>query len=67
MVKRGRVSAAAPFNSFLVFSISTKIAPLGDGTALGLREFFLIFIFIKNIWKMKIEKGVLFPFSLSKL
>lgn len=40
MVKRGRVSAAAPFNSFLVFSISTKIAPLGDGTALGLREFF---------------------------
>jgi hypothetical protein len=40
MVKRGRVSAAAPFNSFLVFSISTKIAPLGGGTALGLREFF---------------------------
>lgn len=47
MVKRGRVSAAAPFNSFLVFSISTKIAPLGGGTALGLREFFLIFILSK--------------------
>lgn len=66
MVKRGRVSAAAPFNSFLVFSISTKIAPLGGSTALGLREFFK-FSFYQNIGKMKIEKGVLFPFSLSKL